>query len=78
MRLVSWLPRLPSERCAETIRLDARFGSGPGVELHAPNGCCTSFTGYSKVEITGLEPATYGHPSVAEVGEMYVSMCLDR
>jgi hypothetical protein len=36
---------------------DDGFGPGPGVELHPPNGCCTSFTGYSKFEIAGLEPA---------------------
>jgi hypothetical protein len=33
-------------------------GSGPGVELFACNGCCTSFTGLSKFEIGGPEPAT--------------------
>jgi hypothetical protein len=32
-------------------------GSGPGVEPHAPNGCCSSLTGHSNVEIGGLESA---------------------
>jgi hypothetical protein len=30
------------------------FGSGLGAELHAPNGCCTSLTGHSNVEIDWL------------------------
>jgi hypothetical protein len=33
-------------------------GSGSGVDLRDPNGCCTSVTGHSKVEGGGLDPAT--------------------
>jgi len=51
------------ERPLSTVR-NFCFGSGPGLELHAPNGCCTSFTGYSKFEIAGLEPAKSRHTTL--------------
>jgi hypothetical protein len=35
-------------------------GSGSGVDLRDPNGCCTSVTGHSKVEGGGLDPARSG------------------
>jgi hypothetical protein len=38
----------------ETRKASGSSGSGPGVELHATNGCCTSLTGHSNVEIDRL------------------------
>jgi hypothetical protein len=35
-------------------------GSGPGLELYAPTGGCTSFSGHSKVKIGRRKPATIG------------------
>jgi hypothetical protein len=49
---------LPQRRAC---RLWVGSGSGPGVALHAPNDCCTSITGHSKLEGGGLQPATLRH-----------------